>query len=234
MHQGILTQAANLVQARIQIRLNEAEGWPDSGEIVDLLSLRRLYVSDENILNYLRAPGLQEIVFRGVNDPDYLLCLDPFMLRSGCTLRRLSFNGPLTARAAAEILSKYPSITQLGIFHFSSSHPRVHELISHLTVPDSPGSAALSSQLSDISLGCYDEDDHIDYILFLQMLQSRWKAKDCALKSAALLRDSGTGLAPSTLLALDLLRQDGMDILVLQGTKALDVMDSWTYNPTWI
>ncbi|KAJ7138213.1 hypothetical protein C8R44DRAFT_848111 [Mycena epipterygia] len=90
---------------------------------------------------------------------------------------------------------------------------KANNLISYLGVPDSPGSAAMSPQLSEISFGCYDDDSYIVYILLLHMLESRWKAKHCALKSAALLINSGTGPAPVTLRALDVLRREGMDLL---------------------
>ncbi|KAJ7137955.1 hypothetical protein C8R44DRAFT_766566, partial [Mycena epipterygia] len=235
MHQGILTQAVNLVQARIHVSFYEAEDWPDSVETIDLLHLQRLYISDENVLNYLRTPCLQEIAFCIDQEVDlnYVPHLDPFVLRSGCTLRRLSFDGPPTTRAVAEILLKYPSFTELAIlYHLDSSHSRAHDLISHLIVPDFPGSVAMYPQLTDISWG--SDNSYIDYSRYFDMLQSRRRTKGGALKSVDLLINSGTGLGRSTFRGLDVLRGEGMDILVLQGTEALKVMAGWTYAPSWI
>ncbi|KAJ7138175.1 hypothetical protein C8R44DRAFT_728346 [Mycena epipterygia] len=232
MHRAILTLASNLVQARIQIRFDD-ESWPESGEIIHVLRLQRLFSSHGDVLTYLSAPVLQEIAFDvpEEGDPNYLFYLDPFVLRSGCILRRLSFSGSPTTDTAAEMLRKYPSIMELAIVH--TSHQSFNECMSHLTIKNPSGSTAMSPQLLEIYLGFYSDDSGIDYTLFLHMLQSRWKAKECALNSAALLTDSGTGPDPATLHALDVLRRDGMDILVQQGTKASNAMDSWTYNPVW-
>ncbi|KAJ7138211.1 hypothetical protein C8R44DRAFT_767038 [Mycena epipterygia] len=228
MHEGILTLTPNLVQARIDISFSD-ESWPDSGEIIDLLRLQRLFVSHANILKYLRAPVLQEIGFYEEEDQNYFL-LDSFMLRSGCTLRRLSFDGLPIPDTAAEILRKYPSITELAVVH--SSDRSASDLISRLTIPNSTGSAAMSPQLSEISFGCY-VDGRIDYTLFLCMLQSRWKVPGCALKTAALLTHSDTGPDAATLRALDVLRREEMDLLVLQGMETSKLLDSWRYIATW-
>ncbi|KAJ7138256.1 hypothetical protein C8R44DRAFT_728415 [Mycena epipterygia] len=231
MHQDILTLAPNLVEVHILINFDDGP-WPDSGEIIDLSRLQRLFVSHKHILKYLRAPVLQEIALEVHEEEDLNhLLLDPFMLRSGCTLRRLSFSASPTTHTVAEILRNYPSITELAIVH--TSDMKANDLISHLTIPNSPGSATMSPQLSEISFGCYGDDSYIDYILLLQMLESRWKTKGCALKSAALLINSGTGPAPATLRGLDVLRREGMELLVLQGRDASKLMDSWVYLPNW-
>ncbi|KAJ7138250.1 hypothetical protein C8R44DRAFT_767122 [Mycena epipterygia] len=231
MHRSILALAQNLVQARIQVIFDE-DDWPDSSEIIDLSRLHRLYVSNLEILKYLRTPVLQEIAFENGPEDEYLPYLDPFMLRSGCTLRRLSFSGSPTTAAIAEILHKYPSIIELAMLvHHLDDCENADDFISHLAILD-PRGCGSSPQLSEISFGCYS-DSSIDYALYLHMLQSRWKAEGCALKNAALLTSSETDLDFATLHALDTLGQDGMDILVLHGTEATDVMDGWVYHPTW-
>ncbi|KAJ7138214.1 hypothetical protein C8R44DRAFT_341786 [Mycena epipterygia] len=89
MHRGILQQTPNLVQARIYTDFDD-EPWSDTGEIIHLLRLQRLLVSHEEILNFLRVPVLQEIALKAYEEEDLNhLLLDPFMLRSGCTLRHL-------------------------------------------------------------------------------------------------------------------------------------------------
>ncbi|KAJ7137957.1 hypothetical protein C8R44DRAFT_766568 [Mycena epipterygia] len=233
MHKAILTVASNLVEARIH-----TEGPPpDFGEIIHLLRLQRLSVSHEDILGHLSAPVLQEIAFYvpEEEDPDYLLHLDPFLLRSGCSLRRLSFDGAPTTLAAVNILQKYPSITELAIIvhNMEGFYTRTNDLISQLAIPNPTGSAVVSPQLSEITFGCSDES-YIDYALYLQMLRSRRNAKDCAITSAVLLTAPGTRLGVATLRGLDVLRRGGMDICVLQGTEAVSLLNSLTYAPSWI
>ncbi|KAJ7101885.1 hypothetical protein C8R44DRAFT_945843 [Mycena epipterygia] len=233
MHRDILKGAPNLVQARIYIDF-DYEPWPDSGEIIHVLRLQRLFLSDAVILNHHRAPVLQEIVFKGeeAEDTAYLSHLDPFILRSGCTLRRLSFDGTPTTCSVADILKEYPSITELAILIADlGDSERASDLISHLTIPNSNGSATMSPQLAEISFGSYNDHSYIDYILLVRMLQSRWKAKDCALHSAALLtKKLHTGPDVATLRDLDLLRREGLDLLLLQGMDASRIMDSWGYS----
>ncbi|KAJ7124362.1 hypothetical protein C8R44DRAFT_852255 [Mycena epipterygia] len=231
MHQGILTAAPNLVQARIHVSFDDEEGWPEPDAIVDLLCLRRLLVSHADILKYLRAPGLQEIGF-SVNEEqeDYLPHLKPFMARSRCTLRKLTFNGTPIPSAVTDILVEYPSVIELVVIILSSQS--ANNLISHLTVTNSTAMAAISQRLSQISFWCSD-DSGIDYILHLHMLQSWWKAEHRNFKGAALLTSLGKGPDAATLHGLNALRQDGMELLVLQGREASERMDGWAYFPTW-
>ncbi|KAJ7138195.1 hypothetical protein C8R44DRAFT_341636 [Mycena epipterygia] len=233
MHRGILTLAPNLVQARIYVNFNEGD-WPESDEIIHLPRLQRLFVSHDDILECLRAPVLQEIVFDVPEeaDLDYPLPLDPFMSRSGCTLRKLSFRRLPPTHAVVEVLQKYASVTELTIIHHLDT--RANDLISQLTFPNSTGRAAISPQLSKISFAFAVDSYTVDYTRYLDMLKSRWNAADCALRSAVLLTDSGKGPDPATLRGLDALRQDGMNILVLDGEETSRLIDSWTYTPTWI
>ncbi|KAJ7623802.1 hypothetical protein FB45DRAFT_1031703 [Roridomyces roridus] len=61
MHHRILKTAPNIVEARIIIGDDE-EPWPESsGELIDMLPLRRLYVSDLEVFDYIRAPALAEL-----------------------------------------------------------------------------------------------------------------------------------------------------------------------------
>ncbi|KAJ7147740.1 hypothetical protein C8R43DRAFT_953092 [Mycena crocata] len=49
-------------------------GWPDRNQVVDLIHLRRLYISHTYILNFIRAPALEGIAFVAVESE--LDCLD--------------------------------------------------------------------------------------------------------------------------------------------------------------
>ncbi|KAJ7124289.1 hypothetical protein C8R44DRAFT_734799 [Mycena epipterygia] len=211
-HRGVLTEAPNLVQANIHVGFENEAGWPDPDEQFTFC------ISNETGFT----------VFQG-DDLD-LPHLEPFVARSRCTLQKISFNGTPMPQTATAILRQYPSVIELAVIVPLSQS--ANNLISHLTVPDSTGIAAVSPQLSQISFGSSD-DRAIDYTLYLRMLQSRWKAADCDLKGAALLTRSGKGPDPVTLRDLDALRRDGMNILVMQGAEAGRRMNGWAYYPTW-
>ncbi|KAJ7483363.1 hypothetical protein FB451DRAFT_1555352 [Mycena latifolia] len=238
IHAGILKLAQNLVEARLAIFGDEP--WPEDGDIIELPRLRRLYVSHGSILDYLRTPALQEIAFRTREaDQDLLLpTLDSFLIRSACALRRVCFRGYPDARTVIDILKQFPAITQLAILTWNrdgdlDNHcTAANALISSLTVSNPPGSAAVSPQLTTIEFGC-EEETYIDHALYLKMLESRWRAQSCALKSASLFMDSGPGPNPTTLDGLHSLRNEGLDLSLQQGREAADVMGHWIYIPGW-
>ncbi|KAJ7123567.1 hypothetical protein C8R44DRAFT_875757 [Mycena epipterygia] len=214
--------------AHIRVDFDELD-WPESGKTIDLFHLRRLFVSHGDILKYLRAPVLQEIgFFVNEEEPEEdLPHLQPFVARSGCTLRKLSFRGTPIPRSVTEILRQYPSIIELVVVVLFGQSRSAGDLISMLTIPNADGCAAMSPHLSRISFGSYD-DSSIDYGLYLHMLQSRWQAEDCGLTGAALVIDSEIGPDAATLRGFDLLRRDGM-----KGAEAVNVMEGWVQSPTW-
>ncbi|KAJ7147734.1 hypothetical protein C8R43DRAFT_1069506 [Mycena crocata] len=241
-HKDILSRAQKLVEAHIDIDFDfDFEARRDS-DIVNSPCLRRLFVSNTDILKYLKVPSLEEIGLdlpaRQV-DPNVMGHLEAFVGRSSCTLRTLALRGSPNHITAATILEKYPSITKLAIVlegasrHISSKTGNA--LIAHLNVSSPSNSephAVVSPQLSEINIGC--DDTFIDYKLYLEMLKSRWKADNCALKAATLIVDSEPGPEPATLQALELLRQDGLDLLVLpEGETAEIVMSRWIFRPFW-
>ncbi|KAJ7434795.1 hypothetical protein FB451DRAFT_1571818 [Mycena latifolia] len=149
IHAGILKLAQNLVEAHLAIFGNEP--WPEDGDIIELPRLRRLYVSHGSILDYLRTPALQEITFRTREaDQDLLPTLDSFLIRSACALRRVCFRRYPDARTIIDILKKFPAITQVTILTWNRDGDlynhciAANTLISYLTVPNPPGSTAVS------------------------------------------------------------------------------------------
>ncbi|KAJ7483505.1 hypothetical protein FB451DRAFT_1234812, partial [Mycena latifolia] len=163
-HRNILKLALNLVEVRIDIRSDEDERWPD--EIINLTLLRRLYVSYPKILEYLRAPALQDIGFSLEENegPEFPLgYLEPFIVRSGWI--------PL-AHTAAKILQKFPSVSELVMIVHDPDYDRANTFISSLTIPNPTASAVLSPQLTTIYFGC-SGSRCIDFTLYLKMLQSR-------------------------------------------------------------
>ncbi|KAJ6580828.1 hypothetical protein B0H19DRAFT_485705 [Mycena capillaripes] len=233
-HRDILKLALNLVEARIEIHF-QPDPWPDYSHetCIDLLHLRRLALTHSEFLNYLRIPALEELalLWEPDNYPDILTLLRSLLDRSSCPLRRLCFSGQPTAQTTVEILRKFSSITEFAFVIFKGSvNNEINALISDLTVSESKP-ATVAPQLRSLSFGCEDES-YIDYPAYLEMVKSRWKAEDYALKRAVLL-SSDSAPDPATLAGLGALRREGLDILLLEGADAGDEMNYWRYATTW-
>ncbi|KAJ7113999.1 hypothetical protein C8R44DRAFT_229814 [Mycena epipterygia] len=228
IHQGMLKLTPNLVEARVIIGF-QTEPWPGPGEIIELPSLRRLYVSRPTVLQYIKAPTLEEIAAPSMkNDsPNVLTFLKSFIVRSACSLRRLCFERHPDPYTTLEILHANPSIIELAISTDSNAGEGSRPLMSSLMVP------TVAPQLSGISVAC-DKEGYIDYTAYLQLLQFRSKAVGCALKTSSLVVNSGPRPDPVTLRGLEVLRQDGLELLLLEGQGAASVIDDWKLFPPWI
>ncbi|KAJ7902473.1 hypothetical protein B0H13DRAFT_2513259 [Mycena leptocephala] len=233
IHQGILKLAPNLVEARIE--LNDEDRWPDSTEIIDLLRLRRLYVSNVRALKYIRVPALEELALwiEETEDSDLRTLFHSLLDRSSCRLRRVCLRGSPTAGATTEILQNFSFVTELVFINDCYAREEVDSLMTTLTIPNLAGSTAIAPQLSLMYFGCSDKDC-IDYSVYLSMLKSRWKAEGCALKAAALLTSLGPGPDASILQGLRALRREGLDLLLLEGEDAKDEMFRLAHIPVWI
>jgi hypothetical protein len=85
-HKNALKLATNLVEVYISAEFDDNQ-WPDADEIIILRHLRRLFVSNPQILNYIVAPALEELAFSLVKDDtanDILPHLESFHSRSAC------------------------------------------------------------------------------------------------------------------------------------------------------
>ncbi|KAJ7483501.1 hypothetical protein FB451DRAFT_1364408 [Mycena latifolia] len=234
VQEEILKLGQNLVEARIDVRFDQTP-WLETTDIIDLPSLRRLYVSEPNILDYIQVPHLQEIALwiGKDDDADILKSLEPLVARSSCPLRRLCLKGVPTAHSAVEILNKFPSIVELGIIIADPAFSaEVNTLLSTFTVPDVGDSTPVAPHLSCMFFGC-DNESYIDYTMYLEMVQSRWKSADCNLEGAALLTDAAPGPDAVTLRGLDALRQEGLDVFLLEGPEASEIMGGWIYTSLW-
>ncbi|KAJ7663937.1 hypothetical protein DFH06DRAFT_336796 [Mycena polygramma] len=228
-HKAILKLATNLIEARCEIGF-DPEPWPDEVEIVDLLHIQRLYVSDPGILNYLAAPRLEALALWARHDNDDIpRLLEGFLDRSACPLQSLCLRGLPNAQMTTGILTKFSCITKLAIvIHEPEAIKDINVLMKTLTVSEG---RTVAPQLRCMFFGCQDQS-YIDYTVYLEMLQSRWKAEDCALKKAALLtRESRPSRA--TRRGLHALHREGLDFLLMRGPGARDEMNNWTYAPSW-
>ncbi|KAF7345454.1 ABC protein [Mycena venus] len=231
----ILRHTFNLVEARLVIASHDSDPWPDTDETIHLLQLRHLYVSDSKILDYLKTPALVGLALDvGENEEaDHILQhLDPFAARSACLLRRLSLSGFPDARTATQMLQKLPFITELTItIEDSSARFGINLLMSDLTVSQFPERTVVAPQLRCMFFGC-ESESFFNYGQYLRMLESRWRAPNCALKAAALLTEVH-GPDSATLRGLHALSQQGLDFWVVEGHEARIAMKPWYYAVRW-
>ncbi|KAJ7118658.1 hypothetical protein C8R43DRAFT_934005 [Mycena crocata] len=228
MHRPILLSARNLIEVRIE---SESAFPMSNHEIIELSHLQRLFVSRIDILNYFKAPALEGVAFSVGTNLDPLPHLDPLVARSACILRRLSLRSshpvgaaPGIACGVSKILKKYPTITSLAILT-----PNPGAITSLLTIANANAEAAVGPQLSKICLGAQLS---IDWVPYIEMLESRWRVEGCSLRSAtaAVTRSPPHGAA---LTRIDTLLKDGLNISVLEGRNAVDIMGTWVYTSMW-
>ncbi|KAJ7498114.1 hypothetical protein B0H11DRAFT_2226263 [Mycena galericulata] len=230
-HWSMLKLTPNLIEARIRVDFDESEPWPHSDETIQLLRLRRLYVSNGEILDYLSAPVLEAAaIHHEEGDNDLCTPLVPFLIRSSCPLRRLCLSGSPDPHSTVAILEKISTITELAIVITDSASQGDEAIRSLLTLLDGSRGTWVSPHLSEIHFGFHRKKNiAIDYPLYLRMLQSRWKSAACALASTSFLTNPGSCPDPETLSKLEVLRKDGLDISLLSGPDAASVMKDWTY-----
>jgi hypothetical protein len=223
MHRAVLTSAQSLVEARIETNLFGVPA--DPGQIIELLHLERLFVSRTEVLGYLKTPALAKLALELGTAHAVRPQLDPFVVRSSCTIRRLSlrFPHPHGVGQIREILEKYTSITSVAILT-----PKPNTVISHLTIPKTAHDAGVGPQLSEIEIGT---PTFLDWAGFVGMLESRWKVKGCALQFAAVGVDNSPSSAALT--RLDALRKDGLDVSLLEKDDALEAMRAWVHIVAW-
>ncbi|KAJ7602707.1 hypothetical protein DFH06DRAFT_1397229 [Mycena polygramma] len=220
-HRRILLIAKNLVEACI---INSDQPLIlESGETIDLAHLRRLYVDDVgqfSILRFLRVPVLEElatgteIAIGNEDEATHILPhLDAFLTRSS-SIRSLRLDPSADNNAIIDILHRFPSIVELAI--------SLEDRRRGISITAAP-------QLRSLSLG-WEAGANIDYHALLEMVKSRMRADHCALKQIVLLLTEGTFGPDSTFTELKMLREEGLDVVVLDGEDASEVMDDWVFH----
>ncbi|KAJ6468524.1 hypothetical protein C8R47DRAFT_1302596 [Mycena vitilis] len=232
IHWALLQQAHNLVEADISVT-SDSNSWPGCHKIIALPALRQLGLSHTEISNYLRVPVLETLSFSVVrNQPlvDIMALLD----RSACTLRRLCISGAPSTPHTAEILASVPSIVELGIISRSSipkDRRAFNAIMGHLTPP--AGATPIAPHLRVLLFGCEElKEDFIDYKMAHKMLDARWSAAGSALESAALVSDAKSGLdyLSTSRRGLALLRQKGLNVLLLSDLQGSNFLQNWDLN----
>ncbi|KAJ6552756.1 hypothetical protein B0H19DRAFT_1072258 [Mycena capillaripes] len=198
---------------------------------MDLVSLRRLYMSHPEVMNCVKTPRLGEIAICFVHNEARALPaqLTSLFLRSSCPIRSLCLSGIPVIHATSEILNNIPSIVEPTVLGIKPAYrEELTALILHLTVADS--ASIIAPHLQSIAFG-YRTESTIDYTLYLAMVKSRWKAQECVLRCTMLLGGFGSsGPDPATIQGLDLLRWDELDLVWLNGKKSSDAKLSKTFN----
>ncbi|KAJ7663891.1 hypothetical protein DFH06DRAFT_1295890 [Mycena polygramma] len=195
--------------------------WPHSPDTIELMHLRRLYVSNWEFLDHIRSPALEKLAL-WIEEDDYL-----------CSL---TFKGTPDAETTCIILQKNPSVTNLFItIDNPNARTQVDALMSSLAV--APGRTVVAPHLRSLSFG-YEGGADIDLTVCLEMLGSRWKAAICALTKAALAMESPEELhsasAAAALKGLHELLREGLDLLLLEGTEAMRETSDWICATSWI
>ncbi|KAJ7291833.1 hypothetical protein C8J57DRAFT_1588571 [Mycena rebaudengoi] len=150
-HFGHLGAAPNLVNCDINILAHDKlyprrlQDGPQSGQTVTLHVLRRLVVNDDQFLNCLVTPALDELYVIGACD-----AVQPFLDRSSCVLTRLTLYQCDSYDSITPLLENNPAITTLQI-DLSGGAEEMSSLISALTIDAASGGPCLSPNLTSIS-----------------------------------------------------------------------------------
>ncbi|KAJ7609010.1 hypothetical protein FB45DRAFT_945111 [Roridomyces roridus] len=223
MHLHVFKSAPNIVSARVITAFDE-EPWPEPGtQAIELLHPQRLYVSNGQLLDYLRAPHLAELAIDAEGDSVLIDSLDALILRSACAPRKLYLREVSSATTTLGILKKHPSITTIALTFFARGADTMEAHITMLT------DVSECQHLREICFGAL-ESMPIDYPLFLRMLQSRRRS---SLRAASFLADSGPLPDPVTLAGFDELRDGGLDLWVESGLDAQNGINAWENACQW-
>ncbi|KAJ7654674.1 hypothetical protein DFH06DRAFT_1329932 [Mycena polygramma] len=242
IHWGVLKLNPNLVEARVNICFDE-EDWPDPGEKIELLFLRRLYASHSRVLTFLHFTLLEEISLN-LYDNDFdtpqnavgpadLADLESSLMDSSCSLRKLCFQGCSDAHLIAALLQKLCSVVDFAIITDSPAASEQAEILMSIFNEEAAQSGVLVPHLRRLAFGCIKEGS-LNYGRFLELVKLRWEAKSYPLQSAALYVFSDP--APDVVVVVDglnALREAGFDLVYLEGVDASVAMDNWLCFSQW-
>ncbi|KAJ7609363.1 hypothetical protein DFH06DRAFT_1308932 [Mycena polygramma] len=230
IHQGILKLAKNLVEACVTVSF-DGNLWPGPGGVIELLSLRRLNVSDPFALTFLKFPLLEEIAMY-LDHGNALIHLESSIARSSCPIRKLCIQGCSNAPKIAGFLQKFNSIVEFAVITASFAASTEAKILMEILHNEETGGKIVAPHLRRLSFGCSD-NGFLDYATYLALVNYRWKANSCTLRSAGLCIDSRPSPDVQVLSGISALREDGLDFVVLRGVKASIAMDDWLFYSQW-
>ncbi|KAJ7155813.1 hypothetical protein C8R46DRAFT_1041159 [Mycena filopes] len=232
LHRDILVRGLNLVEIRLSINF-DGEPWPDVEDAVHLPSLRRLYTSHCEVLDFLVAPALEELALLFYLDEGKNIqsSFRPFVERSKCTLRRLCLDGCVDADTVTCLLKDNTYITDLTIIHDDLWNGDIGDVMAMLIIVPGSSEPQIAPQLESISFGsragCW-----VDETLYLEMVHSRSLLPHSILKSIALLSADAFDISTFRTMSETMGKKE-LNILVKDGEDADEIMNDWTYHPSW-
>lgn len=233
-HREILSISPAVVEARVDI----FPEYPDctvSSTIIELLQLRRLYVSHDVILGSLKMPLLEQLTLEFTADDDVTPVLADFLRNSSDSLRRLGVRGQPSRGPFRDLLLSVPSLVELALMFYESVSPPT-------IPPDDPDDVIrllekedMCPRLSHIFIA-FEGEASMDYPRYLRMLQSRWYRPDRTLQAATIVYQRQWQEPDREIRAeLHSLRQAGLDFRSsLRDEDMQGTVDRWTCMPDWI
>ncbi|KAJ7604080.1 hypothetical protein FB45DRAFT_1083398 [Roridomyces roridus] len=211
LHRRVLKMAPNIIEAGIRVSYDLDQPWPEpSDPVIEMLQLKRLYVTHVEVLDHLRAPLAEITVNLASRDKNPVDHLDPFFPRSSCTPRRFCVEDLPAVPITEEILEKFAFITA-----FTLLSNNIKTVNAHLSMfAKTPIAFPHLNEISFVSMNSFS----FDYPVILKMLQARRSAQS-ALSSAAFVTSEGPGPDLITVLALNALREAGMNLLILESRR---------------
>ncbi|KAJ6471075.1 hypothetical protein C8R47DRAFT_1023260 [Mycena vitilis] len=229
-HFSILNAAKNLTEARIHIHHGPVSA-SDIHGVIELGALRRLWVSDADVLGSLKLPALHDLaIMHDILHLNVQSHIDALVTRSSCTLRRLCVDGLPAVDLVTGILQTHQEIVELAVLLTEpDSSVSGDALVMTLARRNPDGIFEVAPRLSGLFFGC-SNDNFLDDDAFYTMLASR--TNHGALKSAALVDDADPEDPPDHSFCdlLHDLRINGLTFLRREGTAAVPVMFAWTLN----
>ncbi|KAF7336538.1 hypothetical protein MSAN_02285900 [Mycena sanguinolenta] len=234
-HSELLKSLPNLREVRLHVDFDD-EDWPEAGEPISLLHLRRLFVNDSSSLDYLRAPGLEEIAILGDATENTETCVDleSFLTRSACSPRRLCLRGFLD-ESLTNVLEKHPSFTEVAVMDAEDDDEReiLSSFVTRLSNSNSTPSALSLPHITAIGFASL-RPDTVLYRLLVNMLESRWNAGQNAFRAAELLLlESHARPDPQSAARIEKLRAAGLQISILSEDEATVRANRWMLRAQW-
>ncbi|KAK7030533.1 F-box domain-containing protein [Favolaschia claudopus] len=230
-HRNMLKLATNLVEARIFVAFDDTL-WQNSDEKISVPSLKRLYVSHAEVLQFLTFPCLEELAVQ-VQEHEitfFSTHIHTSLSRSSCPLRALCIAGyPIPA----ETLRNLPStITELMILINDPAAPRIKADLLVADLANERGDGFILPQLTRIFLG-FEVEGGMNFALYLDILGSRFTSPKAALAVAALLILTNQELDPGASEKIGELRSEGLDLAFLRDSEAREAARRWTFLSPW-
>ncbi|KAF7335869.1 F-box domain-containing protein [Mycena sanguinolenta] len=216
-HRSLLKSLPNLVEVCIRRAFDDVRNWPQDYEVISLLCARRLYVSHAPMLDYLRAPLLEELAMGGdaPDGPTLRAHIGGLLTRSGCSPTSLSLRGSI-CEFVSTVLHELVSFTHVALV---DSEPEDHfELLSYV-LPAASHPDSSNPSPPHVNTLRFSSALHPD--VFLRLLESGWSAERSSLKAVELVHhDSGVFSDLSILSRIQALRCVGLSVAIFTGGEA--------------